>query len=81
MSRIVDEVDLLDVSEIEQELACQGDHGSALQVGIVWYSLLFLVWYCIGRIWVFISSMLYFADVQVHHSNQLILFVKNSNHF
>lgn len=32
LSRLVAERNLLEVSEVEQELACQSDHSSALQV-------------------------------------------------
>lgn len=32
LSRLVSERNLLEVSEVEQELACQNDHSSALQV-------------------------------------------------
>jgi len=32
LSRLVGERNLLEVSEVEQELACQNDHSSALQV-------------------------------------------------
>lgn len=32
LSRLVAERNLLEVSEVEQELACQNDHSSALQV-------------------------------------------------
>lgn len=34
LSRLVSERNLLEVSEVEQELACQNDHSSALQVSI-----------------------------------------------
>lgn len=34
LSRLVSERNLLEVSEVEQELACQNDHSSALQVPI-----------------------------------------------
>ena len=33
LSRLVTEKSLLDVSEVEQDLACQNDHSSALQAG------------------------------------------------
>lgn len=32
LSRLVQDKSLLDVSEVEQDLACQNDHSSALQV-------------------------------------------------
>ena len=32
LSRLVTERSLLDVSEVEQDLACQNDHSAALQV-------------------------------------------------
>ena len=32
LSRLVQDNSLLDVSEVEQDLACQNDHSSALQV-------------------------------------------------
>lgn len=35
LSRLVAERNLLEVSEVEQELACQNDHSSALQVFIL----------------------------------------------
>lgn len=35
LSRLVAERNLLEVSEVEQELACQNDHSSALQVLIL----------------------------------------------
>lgn len=35
LSRLVAERNLLEVSEVEQELACQSDHSSALQVPIL----------------------------------------------
>ena len=34
LSRLVSERNLLEVSEVEQELACQNDHSSALQVPV-----------------------------------------------
>ena len=34
LSRLVTEKSMLDVSEVEQDLACQNDHSSALQVRI-----------------------------------------------
>ena len=34
LSRLVSEWNLLEVSEVEQELACQNDHSSALQVSV-----------------------------------------------
>ena len=34
LSRLVSERNLLEVSEVEQELACQNDHSSALQVSV-----------------------------------------------
>ena len=34
LSRLVNERNLLEVSEVEQELACQNDHSSALQVPV-----------------------------------------------
>lgn len=34
MSRLVKELSLLDVSEVEQDLACQNDHSAALQVKV-----------------------------------------------
>lgn len=35
LSRLVAERNLLEVSEVEQELACQSDHSSALQVPVL----------------------------------------------
>lgn len=34
LSRLVNEKSLLDVSEVEQDVACQSDHSSALQVSV-----------------------------------------------
>ena len=34
LSRLVTEKSLLDVSEVEQDLACQNDHSSALQASV-----------------------------------------------
>lgn len=38
LSRLVSERNLLEVSEVEQELACQNDHSSALQVSPLWWA-------------------------------------------
>ena len=35
LSRLVTDKSLLDVSEVEQDLACQNDHSSALQASIL----------------------------------------------
>ena len=44
LSRVVGTHGLMDVSECEQELVCQGDHSQSLQVGIISSLFIFNGW-------------------------------------